>query len=426
MIRMRKTFLLIMLLAAGILFTVQAETASSLPVDGFSALITISVESSLEPVLSGEDIVRVEQEISTVFLSALTQTARFSNIEIGSVETDLSDYDSDMLIVNLTISQVLIETDPDSGKKIFHAEAAAESYSNDQQANDSIIVDFKLLGIGETFEESLQLAGVNLKYSVMSIIRLFPIPGESLAIYDLYNNYPLVLFTEESILSIGDEYNLVSGTGEVLGLAEISRLVPLEESGSGSGSSAAELQIIYTDISIVPGIGLRPSESSSVQIQSAVSLSYGAVGADISISGTKGQGFVPSAGAGAVWVWDDPYPAGSIFTQQANTVIPMISGGFSYRMIPGRRLSKPGNLFIDRARIDLGASFVGGYLFNLTSPIGNGLIYGGRYTAGVSWYVTAAVEISARCQYNRIYQLSGSSDPILSAIFGAAGVTFRP
>jgi len=324
------------------------------------------------------------------------------------------------MIVNLILSQVLIETDPDSGKKIFHAEAAAESYNSDK--NDSSSLKFNLLGVGETFEESLQSAKANLMYHIMSIVRMFPLPGSDLAIYDIYNEYPLVLIDKDSVPSIGDDYNLVSGTGEVLGLAEISRLVPLEE----SDGSAAELQIIYTDISIVPGLGIQPLESSKIQIQSEVMLSLGAVGTEISFSGTNGLGFVPLAGLGAVWIWDDPYPAGSVFVQQANSVIAMVSGGFSYRMIPGKRLTKPGNLFLGRIRLDLGASFAGGYLFDLTAPIGNDLIYGSSYTAGISWYLTDSIEVSAKGRYERMYLISGSVNPILSTIFGTASVTFRP
>ena len=422
MIRMRGIFLFIMFFAVWTICTLQAETADSLSVDEYSALITISVESSLGLELPDKDVLRIEQEISTVFLSALQQTARFSSIETGSAETDYSDYELDTMVVNLKISQVLIETDIESGKKIFHAEVAAESYSSNQQVNDRTSVDFKLLGIGESFEESLQSAVANLTYSVMSIVRMLPLPGTDLAIYDIYNDYPLVLFAEESVPSPGDDYNLVSGAGKVLGLAEISRLVPLDE----SEGSAAELKIIYTDISIVPGIGLQPLKSSLVQIQSGMSLSFGAVGADILFRGTNGQGFVPSAGVGAVWVWDDPYPTGSFFVQQSNSVMAMVSGGFAYRIIPGRRLSKPGNLFFGRVRIDLGTSFIGGYFFNMNSSIANDLIYGSRYTAGISWYITDSVEVSAKCQYDRIYQLNGSLEPILSTIFGGVGVTLRP
>jgi hypothetical protein len=420
--RMRRIFLLILLIFSVTLSTIQAETADPLSDDGYSAHITISIDSTSDLTLSGDDIASIVKEIGAVFLIALQQTARFSSTVIDSADADFSNYDSGSMVVNLILSQVFVETDSESGRKIFHAEAAAESYISNQRTNDPTWVEFNLLGIGETFEESLHSAADGLTYSVMSIVRMFPLPGASLAVYELYNNYPLVLFPEESIPSIGDAYNLVSGTGEVLGLADVSRLVPLDE---GKGS-AAELQIVYTDITIVPGVGIQPFESSLVQMQSSAVLSYGAVGADLSFSGTNRQGFVPAAGVGAVWVWDNPYPIGSFFIQQANTVIPLVSGGFVYRMIPGRRLSKPGNLFFGRVRIDLEALFVGGYLFNLISPTGNDVIYGSRFAAGMSWYITDSVEVSAKCRYDRIYSLNGSFDPLLSTIFGSIGVTFSP
>jgi hypothetical protein len=419
---MRSIFLIIMLLSVGTLYAVSADdTAASYPDDGYSARITISLEPLFGLELYDEDITRIEQDISTVFLNALQQTARFSNVVIDSAERSISDFDSDTLIVNLMLSRVLIETDPESGRKKIQAEAEAESYYSNQKKDERTRVEFKILGIGETFDESLQSAVDGLTYSVMSIVRMFPLPGAGLAIYDLYNNYPLVLFENEPVPSIGTAYNLVSGMGEILGLAEISRLVPLAE----SEGSAAELQIIYSDISIVPGVGIQPLESNLVQIKSAVSLSYGVVGADIVLSGTSGQGFVPSAGVGVVWVWDDPYPTGSFFIQQANTVLPMVSCGFIYRVIPGKKLVKTRNLFFGRARIDLEAFLMGGYLFNLLSSTGNGLVYGNRFTAGISWYITESVEISTKCRYDRIYKLNGSSNPILSTIFGSVGVTFR-
>jgi len=421
-IRMRKKFLFLILFAAWTLCSVQAETADSHSVDGYSAIITISIESSIDSEFSDKDIEQIGQEVSTAFFSALQQTARFNSIEIdfSSAQLDYENDDPKTMIVNLILSQVLIETDPDSGKKIFYAEAAADSYSSDQ--NDRSSLEFNLLGMGETFEASLQSAKANLMYHIMSIVRMFPLPGSDLAINDVYNEYPLVLFDGDSAPSIGDDYTLVSGTGEVLGLAEISRLVPLEE----SEGSAAELQIIYTDISIVPGLGIQPLERSNIQIQSEVMLSLGAVGSELSFSGTNGLGFVPSAGLGAVWIWEDPYPTGSFFVQQENSIIAMVSGGFTYRMIPGKRLTKPGNLFFGRIRLDLGASFIGGYFFDLTVPIENDLIYGSRYSAGISWYITDSIEVSAKGQYNRIYLLSGSTNPIFSTIFGTASVTFRP
>ncbi len=420
-IRMRKILLIIMLMETCTLWAGYAENTAVLPVDGYSAYIDIFVEPPGESVLTGEETAYINHKISTVFLIALQQTARFSTTEISPTEVDLSEYRQDTMVVKLTISQVRIETDPDSGKKIFQAEASAESFTSSQQEKDQTSIDFKLLGIGETFEASVQSAAANLTFSVMSIIRMFPLPGLDSAIYDLYNNYPIVLFAEEPFPSIGDDYTFVSGAGEILGLAEISRLIPLEE---GKGT-AAELKIMYTDISLVPGVALQPSEHSKVQIQNTILLSFGAVGADISFSGTKREGFVPAAGLGAAWIWDNPYPIGSFFVQQDNTILPLISCGFMYRMIPGRNVSKPGNLFIRRVYLELEASFVGGYLFNVTTPAENGLIYGSRFTAGISWYLSDHIEFSAKCRYDRIYLLSGSSDPLVSMIFGAAGVTFR-
>ncbi|MBL7006815.1 MAG: hypothetical protein ISR78_07035 [Spirochaetia bacterium] len=415
-VKMRKILLIIML-AVWTLWAAQAENAAG----GYSAYIQSFVQNPGEAVLSNEEIAHIEQEISTVFLQALQKTARFGTVEISHIEGDLSGYSLDTMVVKLIISHVLIETDPESGKKIFRADAAAESYNSDQQEKDLTSIDFNLLGIGETFDELLQSAAANLRYSVMSIVRMFPLPGSDLAVYDIYNNYPIVIFSEKPSPLIGDEYKLVSGTGDVLGLAEISRLIPLKE---GEGT-AAELEIMYTDVSLVPGIAVQPSGRSPVKMQSTVSLSLGAVGTDITISGTKGEGFFPKAGVGALWILDNPYPVGSFFVQQNNTITALVSGGFAYRVNPGKNLSKPGNLFLRRICIDAAASFVGGFLFDLTTPSENNWICGSRISAGISWYLSDYIEISAKCRYDRLYPLQGSSDPLLSTISGAAGVTFR-
>ena len=427
--RMGKIFLLAALLSAGLSYTVAAE-AEALSAVGISAFITTHIDPPLESdretstvSLSSEDLARAAQDVNVIFQKALNQTARFSNVEILSGDKDASDFNPDSLIVDVTITQVQVEMDAESGKILFQAKAGVSAYYNDANTDKGEEIGFKLLGIGETLIESIKHAGTNLQYSVMSLVSLFSLPGTDLAIFDVYNGYPLVLFNGEDAVSVGDEYHLVSGTGEILGFAEISRVVPVS---GDPGSTAAELNILYTDISVVPGVGLLSTNRGKTQVRGTLSLGYGSVGADITINGAKGQGFTPSVSIGVVWVWDNPYQSASFFTQQAGTVITVISGGFFYRIIPGRRLSEPKSRLIERTRINLGASLTGGYLFNLAAPAGNSMVYGSRYSAEISWYITDTAEISAGCQYDRLYLLGGTSSPVFSALLGVVSVTFRP
>jgi len=68
-IRMRKKFLFLILFAVWILCSVQAETADSHSADGYSAIISVSIESSFDSEFSDKDIERIGQEVSSAFLA---------------------------------------------------------------------------------------------------------------------------------------------------------------------------------------------------------------------------------------------------------------------------------------------------------------------------------------------------------------------
>lgn len=374
-------------------------------------------------------------EIGKEFKDALAAAARFVEVSLdypdSAEDVQTKTIVENQLLLTLFLTDISVETVPQILKTseaapvdtfLFQAEVQLSALLNADGKEIGYERSFGLLGQGISSEEAVRRAVKNLRYGISSLIVELPLPGPQLKISEIFNRSAWMLLSEsEAAGAEGSLYQISTGSGAVLGLAEVQRTIPLpagpdQTSNIGMDRNhAAELRILYADSTVVPGMAVTPAAVADIEISAEIAIGTGAVGTFFNINPPFSTGLRMQGSIGALLKHD------------ASSFAVLGGVGYAYRIIPGSRLNPTGWKIIDRFRLQLDAGIIFGYLisWNQTPPVSDGFVSGNRFGAGGSWFLTGECEVFLKGRFEQLYTAEGIV-PVHTAFSAAMGVTLHP